>query len=66
MATIMPQSELARKAVTWIAEARAETGKPMRQLIEEACIRFNLGPNDAQFLERSLIDSEKPRDAPTD
>lgn len=66
MATIMPQSELARKAVTWISEAQAETGKPLRLLIEEACMRFNLGPKDAQFLERYLSDSEKPRDAPTD
>lgn len=60
MATIMPQSELARKALAWISAERAETGKPVPKLIEEACVRFNLGPKDAEYLQRQLTDSETP------
>jgi hypothetical protein len=60
MATIMPQSELARKALAWISAERAETGKPILRLIEEACVRFNLGPKDAEYLQRQLADSDKP------
>ncbi len=60
MATIMPQSELARKALAWISAERAETGKPVSKLIEEACVRFNLGPKDAEYLQRQLTDSESP------
>ena len=59
MATIMPQSELARKALVWISQERAESGKPVSRLIEEACVRFNLGPKDAEYLQRSLADSDK-------
>ena len=57
MATIMPQSELARKALAWISAERADTGKPVAKLIEEACVRFNLGPKDAEYLARQLTDS---------
>ncbi|MEW5773940.1 MAG: hypothetical protein AB1916_10505 [Thermodesulfobacteriota bacterium] len=60
MATIMPQSELVRKALAWLIEERAETGKPLLRLIEEACMRFNLGPKDAECLQRHLADSGKP------
>ena len=60
MATIMPQSELARKALAWISAERADTGKPILRLIEEACVRFNLGPKDADYLQRQLTDSDKP------
>ena len=60
MSTIMPQSELARKALAWISAERADSGKPLPKLIEEACMRFNLGPKDAEFLRRQLADSQAP------
>jgi len=60
MATIMPQSELARKALAWISQERAESGKPILRLIEEACVRFNLGPKDADYLQRQLTESDTP------
>lgn len=51
MATIIPASELHRKAIDWIS-CGLRDGKPLRALIDEAAMRFNLGPLDAQFLER--------------
>ena len=53
MATIMPESEQSRKAVKWIDEQHRERPETrLDVLIEEACQRFNLGPKDAEFLQR--------------
>ncbi len=49
----MPQSELTRKAVAWISEMQtADEEKELQSLIEEAAVRFNLGPKDVEFLQR--------------
>lgn len=51
MSTIIPQNELCRRAVRWINDMRAE--KPQKDLyglIDEAGMRFNLGPQDSAFL----------------
>lgn len=51
--TIMPEGEDLRKAVKWISEQRKEdAGKPLKKLVGEASIRFNLSPKDADFLSR--------------
>jgi hypothetical protein len=51
MSTVQPQGEDLRKAVKWISEERkydpqAKTSK----LIEEACLKFDLSPMDAEYL----------------
>ncbi len=53
MTTIMPQTDLTRKAIAWISEEQSNgTDKKLIQLIEEAAVRFNLGPKDEDFLHR--------------
>jgi len=53
MTTIMPQSELTRKAVAWICEKQEDgQGDALNTLIEEAAVRFNLSPKDVEFLQR--------------
>jgi hypothetical protein len=53
MTTIMPGSELTRKAITWICEKQeASAPKSLTALIEEAATRFNLSPLDVEFLQR--------------
>lgn len=52
MTTIVPQSELTKKAVTWIGEQREESDLPLKQLIEKAAMQFNLSPADVEFLTR--------------
>lgn len=53
MTTVMPQSDLTRKAIAWISEEQAnDTDKSLEQLMEEASMRFNLGPKDEEFLHR--------------
>lgn len=58
MTTIMPQSELTKKAINWISEQRETVQKPLSALIEEAAVRFNLGPKDVEFLERFFKEQE--------
>lgn len=53
MSSLIPQNELVRKAAAFIAEERAtSSGKDLAVLLDEAGMRFNLTPLDAQALER--------------
>jgi hypothetical protein len=55
MSGTQPQGEPLRKAVKWISERRQEPHCPPGfKLVEEACLRFNLTPADAEFLQRFL------------
>jgi len=48
---IIPQGEDLRKAVKWISEERERCpNKKISTLISEACLRFDLQPNDEEFL----------------
>ena len=53
MATVQPKGENLRKAVKWISEERQYTpDRSYQSLIEEACLKFNLSPMDAQYLNK--------------
>lgn len=55
MTTIQPDGEQLRKAVKWIAaEERSGSPKPRRELMAEACLKFNLTPMEAEYLARSF------------
>jgi len=59
MTTIMPQSELTRKAISWISEMQQDdSDKSLDKLLEEAAVRFNLGPKDVEFLQRFYNDKK--------
>ena len=51
MSTVIPKSELVKRALEWIAEKRNEGGN-LRKIVDEAAMRFNLGPKDVMFLEK--------------
>ncbi len=54
--TIQPEGEEIRKAVKWVSEERQfEPGKDLNKIIEEACIKFNLSPKEAEFLRRFVL-----------
>jgi hypothetical protein len=58
--TIHPKGEDLRKAVKWVSEERKyNKEKNLKVLIEEACLKFNLSPMDADFLFRKLLEPEK-------
>lgn len=59
MGTVMPQSELVRKAVAWVSERRSCGGAKLEQILDEAGMRFNLSPNDAEFLRKFFATSQE-------
>ena len=60
MATVQPKGENLRKAVMWISDERQyNPDRSHQNLIEEACLKFNLSPMDAQYLNKlSEMDDE--------
>jgi hypothetical protein len=57
--SIQPDGEDLRKAVKWVSEERQfNPGKELQTLIEEACMKFDLSPKDANFLLRHLLEQE--------
>jgi len=51
MTTVQPQGEDIRKAVKWISEERKYNPEAvLSKLIEEACLKFDLSPMDAEYL----------------
>jgi len=48
---ILPDGESVRKAVKWISESLKEnSGTSISTLIEQASLKFDLTPKDADFL----------------
>jgi hypothetical protein len=51
MTTVQPEGEDLRKAVKWISEERKyDPEAKTSRLIEEACLKFDLSPMDAEYL----------------
>jgi len=51
MTTVQPEGEDLRKAVKWISEERKYGAeKKLLKLIEEASLKFDLSPMDAEYL----------------
>lgn len=61
MSTVIPQSELTKRALDWIQEKRCAASPPVpaAPFIEEAAMRFNLGPLEVEFLERFFAQQTK-------
>ena len=58
--SIQPEGEDLRKAVKWVSEERAyNPAARLNQLIESACMKFNLSPKDAEFLARFVREQNK-------
>jgi len=55
MTTVQPEGEDIRKAVKWISEERQyDPQAQLSKLIEEACLKFDLSPMDAEYLLKLL------------
>ncbi len=51
--SIQPKGEELRKAVKWIsAERQDNSNQSPRKLVSAACLKFNLSPKEAAYLER--------------
>jgi hypothetical protein len=55
MTNILPEGDDLRRATRWITEERsAYPQKTAAELIEEACLKFDLSPLDAEFVQRFI------------
>ena len=60
MPTIMPKSELVRRAFASLQEQRKlQPARSLSSLLDEAGMRFNLTPVDAEALERLFRSEQK-------
>jgi hypothetical protein len=51
--SIQPEGEDIRKAIQWVGQQRIYCPeKKLGAIVGEACIKFDLSPKDAGFLER--------------
>ncbi len=58
--SILPEGEELRRAVKWVSEQRTEKPeKKLSDIIDEACLKFDLSPKDAAFLLRFVTEKEK-------
>lgn len=49
--SILPEGEQLRRAIKWISDQRLDNPQnALSKLIEEACLKFDLSPNDAEVL----------------
>ena len=55
MTTVQPEGEDLRKAVKWISEERKYNPEAkLPKLVEKACLKFDLSPMDAAYLQKTL------------
>jgi len=60
--SILPEGERLRKAVKWISDERLDNpGAGLFKLIEDACLKFDLPPKDAEFLMHSLTEASSKK-----
>jgi hypothetical protein len=57
--SIQPDGEDIRKAIKWISEERKYNpeAKPIK-LVEEACLKYDLSPKDAEYLTHLVLNEK--------
>ncbi|MGD0277927.1 MAG: hypothetical protein ABSC11_01340 [Smithella sp.] len=60
MATIMPESEHVQKAIKWVSISLEEKdSQPLKKLIDNAILKFDLSPKDSEFLMKFFAERGK-------
>jgi len=58
--SIQPEGDGLRNAVKWLASQRKYNPNiNLNELIEKACLNFNLSPKDEEFLFRTVVREKK-------
>ena len=64
--SIQPEGEDLRKATQWISDERLNNpGTNVSSLIEQACVKFDMPPKDAEFLMRFFAKKDAPNKNPS-
>lgn len=59
---ILPEGEQLRRAVKWISGRREEEPRTsLNNLVQEACLKFDLSPKDCDFLTNFFAKEGKPQ-----
>jgi len=57
---MLPEGEDLRRAVRWVSEQlKEDPGTPLINLVQEACLRFDLSPRDESFLVNFFTSPER-------
>lgn len=57
--SIQPEGKDLRDAVRWVSEERKlDPARSSKRLADEASLKFNLSPKDAEFLSRFVTEGE--------
>jgi hypothetical protein len=57
--SVLPEGEQLRKAVKWISDMRIENPEAgLPKLIQDACLKFDLPPKDADSIMRFLTEKD--------
>jgi len=60
--SLQPQGEAVRKAIKYISdETLADPDTPLSLLVQKACMKFDLTPKDADFLDRFYKQEKEQR-----
>jgi len=60
MSNLMPEGDNLKAAILFITEEReSKKGRTLVQLVDAACIRFDLTPGEGEFLMRFVRESEQ-------
>lgn len=63
MPTVMPHSELFKRALGYVNDARQdEPEKNISAILDEAAMRFNLSPAEGEVLQRLFKTEAKPEE----
>ena len=61
MATMMPEGENMKQAITWVSASLEDNPKQsLPTLVEKAVFKFDLSPVDAEFLTGFFFSRKKP------
>lgn len=65
MRTVLPEGEAVRNAVKWVSGCLQESHhQAVQKLVNEAILRFDLSPKDADFLIRFYREGQASKDKP--
>ncbi len=56
MSTIMPEGDSIRRAVQYISDERKHTKKKPADLVHEACLKYDLSPAEAEYLNHLILE----------
>jgi hypothetical protein len=56
--SVQPEGEHIKKAIKWLSDQREENkNKSEEAILEEASVRFNLSPNDTEYIKKFVKDN---------